>query len=471
VHRSQGGANTPTAPLDTIGVVEWSDWPEDDAGRAVPPPARREWMHPSELPRSAEFDRAAFIEPSYTARPHYGRRATGAVIAIGAAFGFLVLVPLMSKSSRQTAATNDLASEAETSTVLLQGIDLTVSSLTTDPVPAGTAPVASTWSQPITTVKPQPTPKPAPAPTVSSAPKPSTKPTTAAANTTTSTAAQQVTGPPTTVAGVIQFRVTHADGSSRTTSGIRLSSNTVVVAAGPWSATDTADVTTADGKSITATMLGVDRNSTLAVFAVTDDPSAPLARLGSCHDLAVGGSVGVSTMSSASFGVVTDLAMSSEGGPSAPRLHVSSDQRTDQGPVVTRDGAVLALGTSAGGTAAGSATIEAIPADLIRAAAEAVRAGVMTPSRIGLAGVDSKNSDGKNDGGARIVELDPDSPAARAGLEVDDTIVKMGDAAVRSWFDVMLVIRATRPHATLAVTVQALDGTTRTVDVTLDDWT
>jgi putative serine protease PepD len=414
-------------------------------------------MHPSELPRSAEYTRASFIDPTHSSRPHYGRRTTSAVVAIGAALGFLVLVPLISKSPRRTVATNDLVTEAATSVVILQGIDLTVSSIASDPIPDATAPVASTWSQPVSTVKSQQAPRPISTTTTKPTSKPTSKP---ATTSTISTATQQITGPTTTVAGIIQLRVSHADGSSSTTGGIRLSGNTVVVAAGRWAAGDTAEVTTADGQRVAATMLGVDRNSTLAVFAVADNPSAALARLGSCHDITVGGPVGVATMSTASVGVVTDLGMSSDGGPSAPRLHVSSDAPADQGPVVTRDGVVLAIGTASG------SSIEAIPADLIRAAADAVRAGLMTPSRIGLAGVDSKNADG-----ARIVELDPDSPAAGAGLAVDDAIVKIGDQPIRSWFDVMLVIRATRPHATIAVTVRAPDGATRTVNVTLDDWT
>jgi regulator of sigma E protease len=65
-----------------------------------------------------------------------------------------------------------------------------------------------------------------------------------------------------------------------------------------------------------------------------------------------------------------------------------------------------------------------------------------------------------------IGALDPNGPAARAGLQVDDRILEIDGTAIKSWDQMADIIRS-RPGKTMRVTVER-QGSQRTVEVTAD---
>ena len=54
-------------------------------------------------------------------------------------------------------------------------------------------------------------------------------------------------------------------------------------------------------------------------------------------------------------------------------------------------------------------------------------------------------------GGARITRVSPDSPAADAGLEVDDVVVAVGDLEVDDASDLVVALRAHEPGDQVSV--------------------
>jgi len=68
--------------------------------------------------------------------------------------------------------------------------------------------------------------------------------------------------------------------------------------------------------------------------------------------------------------------------------------------------------------------------------------------------------------GALIVGVGPGSPAAKAGLQQGDIIIKMGDKTIASEGDVLVALRGYAPSQTVQVEVNR-DGKTMTVPVVL----
>ena len=69
--------------------------------------------------------------------------------------------------------------------------------------------------------------------------------------------------------------------------------------------------------------------------------------------------------------------------------------------------------------------------------------------------------------GATIAQVQPDSPAEAAGLQVGETITRVGDRMIDS---ADALIAATRSHnfgETVTLEVRSRDNQTRTVEVTL----
>jgi putative serine protease PepD len=71
------------------------------------------------------------------------------------------------------------------------------------------------------------------------------------------------------------------------------------------------------------------------------------------------------------------------------------------------------------------------------------------------------------DGGAFIGSIVPESPAAEAGLQAGDVILKVGDTDVQTSSDLTDALADHKPGDTVTVTVRSSGGDERTVDVTL----
>jgi S1-C subfamily serine protease len=450
--------------------VEWSEWADDVPGDPIPPPFDRAWRHPSEL-GSAAAPGPTTTGPTKHSTGAGGFRSSslayGAIVVVSASLTMLVVVPFISKMHvRSDASATSSSGVAQQSAVVL----------TTDPISSLATTIAvpdGTWStEPsdqagaeLATTTAQTVPRPSVAtPATTRAPQPKvTIPITAPP--------QAIEGPTTTVGGIVRLLVTHADGSTHATSGVRLDTRTVVAPLASWTAGDRISSTASDGTTVDATMVGIDRNSRLAVLDVPHDDDATKARLATCHDINRGGAVGVSTGdANATNGVITELATQTDSGPTSPMLKVSSNVAPGKPPIVTRDGWVLALGMSVDGR-----DIDAVPADLVASAADAVRNGRAVDGRIGLYGHDLIEPGASTASGALVTKVAADSPAELSGIAVGDVITQIDDHAVRAWWDLLLFMRTTHAAATVRVTLRRPATATsteliRTIDITLDTW-
>jgi S1-C subfamily serine protease len=454
--------------------VEWSEWADDGSSDPVPPPFDRTWRHPSELGSTAPNGPTSHGKTVSGLRASY--LASGAIIVVSASLAMLVIVPFVSKMHARSDALGQphAGSGSENAVVLSSVSSLPVASTVAiaDDAQSTELPNEVTSTRATTTVQTfqrppvatpptsrdtQPTPVPIISPT-RSVPPPSIPP-------------QSIEGPTTTVGGIVRLVVTRADGSTHSTSGVRLDDRTIIVPLASWASGDRASSTASDGVTVEAVMVGIDRHSHLAVLDVPHDDAATKARLSSCRDVNRGGAVGVSTGdANATSGVITELATQTDSGPTSPLLRVLSSVAPGKPPIVTRDGAVLALGVSVDGR-----DIDAVPADLVSAAADAIRNGKAVDGRVGLSGHDFVEPGASTPSGALVTKVTSDSPAALAGIVNGDVITQIDHYGVRTWWDLLLVMRSTHATATVHITVRSAASAsspelTRTVEITLDTW-
>ena len=71
------------------------------------------------------------------------------------------------------------------------------------------------------------------------------------------------------------------------------------------------------------------------------------------------------------------------------------------------------------------------------------------------------------DEGVRFSDVQPNSPAARAGLKGGDVLVQFGEKAIHDLYDFTDALRASQVGQTMQVTVMR-DGMRMTVSVTLE---
>jgi S1-C subfamily serine protease len=449
--------------------VEWSEWADDVPGEPVPAPFDRAWRHPSELGSAASGTPAG---PLKINKPVSGFRsgylASGAIVVVSASLTLFVIIPFISKMHERSDASGPASTgfARQNSAAILTPDSLPSSAATSVPPTSdgsSETALAESNSRAYDTTTAQTLQRPT---TVAAtrAPKPTIEiPVTAPS--------QSIEAPTTTVGGIVRLVVTHPDGSTHATSGVRLDDRTVVAPLASWTTGDRVSSTASDGVTVEAAMVGIDRNSRLAVLDVPQDDGATKARLASCHDINRGGTVGVSTGDeNATSGTITELATQTDTGPTWPLLIVSSNVAPGKPPIVTRDGAVLALGMSVDGR-----NINAVPADLVASAADAVRTGKAVDGRVGLYGHDLVEAGATTSSGALVTKVAPDSPAALAGIVDGDIVMQIDDVAVRTWWDLLLVMRTTHAAATVRITLRHRatgdqPESIHTVDVTLDTW-
>ena len=71
--------------------------------------------------------------------------------------------------------------------------------------------------------------------------------------------------------------------------------------------------------------------------------------------------------------------------------------------------------------------------------------------------------------GIIVLQVDPQSPAGRAGIRREDIITDIGGTAITNGGDLRRVLRERRPGETVPITVRRLDGSTRRVNVRLGE--
>ena len=263
--------------------------------------------------------------------------------------------------------------------------------------------------------------------------------------------------------------------------GYILTNNHVATAAGPDAQIR---VVFSDGSTTPGRIVGTDPATDLAVIKV-EKVDLTVAALGVSADLAVGDPVvaigsPLGLRSTVTSGIVSALdrpvRLAGEGGASdavvsAIQTDAAINPGNSGGALVDASGAVVGINSaiatlSSGSGQSGSIGLGfAIPMDKARdIAQQIIRTGSAEHSTMGISTRSVTN--GPNDG-AYVVQVVPQGPGARSGLEEGDVIVAIDGAPILGTDELLVAIDARRPGDTISVRyVRGAD--TVDVKVTLD---
>jgi putative serine protease PepD len=256
-------------------------------------------------------------------------------------------------------------------------------------------------------------------------------------------------------------------------------------------------VTLNDGRAVKATIVGRDPTTDLAVIkaaGVTDLQPAILGQDASLtvgqQVIAIGSPLGLSN--TVTSGIISSLNRpvctqncGGGSGANAPTPTVLNAIQTDAainpgnsgGPLVDLSGrvvgvnsAIATLDQGLGGSNAQTGSIGvgfAIPIDEARRVVDELeKTGHANHATLGIALQDSVNDTLHTPNGARVVKVNQGGPAEKAGLRVDDVVVKFGTRTIVDADSLIAATHAAAPNATIAITYSR-NGKTSTVQLTL----
>ncbi|GAA1198463.1 S1C family serine protease [Prauserella alba] len=234
-----------------------------------------------------------------------------------------------------------------------------------------------------------------------------------------------------------------------------------------------------DGQTTSATVVGRDPTTDIAVVKAEDVSNLPAVELGRSDDLRVGQQVVAigspyELAGTVTSGIVSSLHRPVSAGSQGDQTTVMDAIQTDAainpgnsgGPLVDMNGRIIGINSAIYSPSTGSSSQEsgnvgigfAIPIDQARRTADDImQDGHATQTFIGAMVRDARQ------GGAAIAEVEPDSPADKAGLKGGDVVVKIGDRRVEGSDTLVAAIRTRAPGQQVTLTLEG----GRTVDVTL----
>jgi len=255
---------------------------------------------------------------------------------------------------------------------------------------------------------------------------------------------------------IVQVHTTVGEGSVDG-SGVAVANNRVLTSAHLLVGATAITVLTADGKTFTGTLVGTDADTDLALVSV---PTTGLKKtdLGSLDSLKVAQAVFVVSRTKGqtpwvSIGVVStrNAMQASPGGWTVGGLVLTSADAT---PDTTGGGLYDAAGDLVGILTVfpGGGRAQAIPIDVAGdVQAQLSASGKANHGWLGVA--QSTDATDRPGGGARVLALAPDSPAAKAGVTPSDVITAVGDRTVSGVGDLVAEVRRRHPGDPLNITV------------------
>ncbi|TME81592.1 MAG: PDZ domain-containing protein [Chloroflexi bacterium] len=240
-------------------------------------------------------------------------------------------------------------------------------------------------------------------------------------------------------------------------------------------------VTTADGKSFNATLVGTFPANDVAVVNVSDGNLKP-ATFGDSSKLVVGDIVmaignPLGLQSSVTEGIVSALGrtVTEPGGAALPSVIQTSapiNPGNSGGALVNLSAEVVGIPTLAatdpqlGGTAPGIGF--AIPSNAAKdIATQLIEHGKVVSTHRAYLGIRAANVSGG--GGVLVYEVEAGGPAARAGIKPGDLIVSVADKDTPDLETLAAVLADLAPGQTVPVKVEHSDGSTTTAQVTLGE--
>jgi putative serine protease PepD len=275
---------------------------------------------------------------------------------------------------------------------------------------------------------------------------------------------------------VVAIRLTHGD-ETRRASGVCVQPGQIVTSAHALEGATTISVVTADGHTVSATEVGRDPVSDLALLAVADTSVRP-AKLGESDGLAVGQQVvGIATSASGRHGWIDVGSIGSltrafawGNGVAVPGLietDMTASEAHSGGALVDSRGTVVGiLVVPPDASTAGFS----LPIDQARDVAAQLLAGGR--ARHGWLGVLATDAGDRAGGGARVQGVVSGSPADRAGITQGDVIVdlRLGNSttSISSTEQLMAEVARRKPGEKLDFTLYR-EGGKRRIAVRLGD--
>jgi len=244
---------------------------------------------------------------------------------------------------------------------------------------------------------------------------------------------------------------------------------------------ESVEVTTDDGKTYTAKVIGTDPKTDVALIKVegrSDFPHVSLAekapRIGDWV-IAVGNPFGLGGTVTA--GIVSARGRDIGAGPYDDFIQIDApvNKGNSGGPTFDVDGNVIGVNTAIYSPSGGSVGIAfAIPADTVKTVVGQLKdKGAVTRGWIGVqiqpVSADIADSLGlKTAEGALVAEPQPDGPAVKAGIASGDVITSVNGQPVKDARDLAKRIGGMAPGAKVKLGIIS-KGAEKTVDVTLGE--
>ncbi|HKY87521.1 MAG TPA: Do family serine endopeptidase [Pseudorhodoplanes sp.] len=244
---------------------------------------------------------------------------------------------------------------------------------------------------------------------------------------------------------------------------------------------DSVEISTDDGKTYTAKVIGTDPRTDLALIKVDGESNFPFAKLGEGSPrigdwvLAVGNPFGLGGTVTA--GIVSARGRDIGAGPYDDFIQIDApvNKGNSGGPTFDVDGNVVGVNTAIFSPSGGSVGIAfAIPASTVNTVvAQLKEKGSVTRGWIGVqiqpVTKDIADSLGlKKAEGALVAEPQANGPAAKAGIEAGDVIVSVDGNPIRNARELSRLIGGMAPKASVKIGLLR-KGAEKTVTLTLGE--
>jgi serine protease Do len=240
----------------------------------------------------------------------------------------------------------------------------------------------------------------------------------------------------------------------------------------------TLSVTLDDGTVLPAKVIGTDPRTDIAVLKINSPKPLPFITLGNSRDVkpgewvvAMGNPFGLG--GSVTAGIVSAVSRDIGAGPYDQFIQVDApiNQGNSGGPLFTQDGKVIGMNTAILSPSGGSIGIGfAIPSDMIRTVeAQLEKSGRVTRGYVGVEAQQITASTAqamglKENDGALLAGVQPDSPAAEAGLQPGDVIQAVNGTKISNPKELALNVAGIQPGDQAQLTVLH-DGHTKDLTV------
>lgn len=239
------------------------------------------------------------------------------------------------------------------------------------------------------------------------------------------------------------------------------------------------EITTNDGKTYAAKVIGTDPRSDIALLKVDGRNDFPWVKFAATAPrvgdwvLAVGNPFGLG-------GTVTAGIVSARGRDIGANVYddfiqidAAVNRGNSGGPTFNLAGEVIGVNTAIVSPSGGNVGIAfAIPAESVkRIVGELKETGTVTRGYVGvqIQPITKEIAESlglKEEGGALVADVQPDTPAAKAGIKVGDAILAVDGERLKDARDLSRRVAARQPGAKVKLLI-ARDGKEQTVEVTL----